>query len=111
VYVHNIHKNKHGSDTGTYDTEGRFIPQKFEDIFSKYSDGRDYITIWDMLKLMKGQRCIADPIGWGGAFFECEQCYRLLGVLCPNNLFRARYLHPVLASRRENIERGHPRDL
>ncbi|WZH42154.1 Caleosin related protein-domain-containing protein [Fusarium acuminatum] len=72
IYIDNIHKDKHGSDTGTYDTEGRFIPQKFEDMFSKYADGRDYMTLWDLSRLMKGQRLIADPIGWGGAFFECE---------------------------------------
>ncbi|KAF5259619.1 hypothetical protein FOXYS1_9768 [Fusarium oxysporum] len=47
IYIDNIHKDKHGSDTGTYDTEGRFIPQKFEDIFFKYAEGRDYLTIWD----------------------------------------------------------------
>jgi peroxygenase len=73
VFLKNIHKDKHGSDTGTYDTEGRFIPQRFEDIFSKYADGRDYLTIWDLSNVLKGQRCIADPIGWGGAFFECER--------------------------------------
>jgi peroxygenase len=68
----NVHQDKHGSDTGTYDHEGRFVPQKFEDIFAKYAEGRDYLTIWDVWNVLKGQRCIADPIGWGGAFFECE---------------------------------------
>jgi peroxygenase len=74
IYLSNVHKDKHGSDTGTYDHEGRFVPQKFEDIFAKYAQGRDYLTIWDVWNVLKGQRCIADPVGWGGAFFECEYC-------------------------------------
>ena len=28
IWMGRIHKGKHGGDTGTYDTEGRFIPQK-----------------------------------------------------------------------------------
>jgi peroxygenase len=72
IFLKNVHRDKHGSDTGTYDHEGRFVPQRFEDIFAKYAEGRDYLTIWDVSNVLKGQRCIADPIGWGGAFFECE---------------------------------------
>lgn len=72
VYLANVHKDKHGSDTGSYDTEGRFMPQRFEDMFAKYGEGRDYLAIWDVLDLLKGQRCIMDPVGWFGAFFECE---------------------------------------
>ncbi|KAF2204461.1 Caleosin-domain-containing protein [Delitschia confertaspora ATCC 74209] len=78
IWIKNIHKDKHGSDSGTYDGEGRFIPQKFEDIFSKYAEGRDYLTIWDVTNLWKGQRCLADPIGWGGAIFEWLATYILL---------------------------------
>ncbi|KAL1606258.1 hypothetical protein SLS60_003660 [Paraconiothyrium brasiliense] len=78
VYIVNIHKDKHGSDSGTYDHEGRFVPQKFMDIFEKYADGRDYVTLWDVSNMMKGQRCIADPIGWGGAFFEWLATYLML---------------------------------
>ncbi|EXJ71566.1 uncharacterized protein A1O5_05374 [Cladophialophora psammophila CBS 110553] len=70
IYVINLHKDKHGSDTGTYDTEGRFVPQKFEDMFAKYADGKDSLSIWEVWKLLEGQRLIADPIGWFGAFFE-----------------------------------------
>ncbi|OTA62611.1 Caleosin-domain-containing protein [Hypoxylon sp. EC38] len=54
IYTVNVHKDKHGSDTGTYDTEGRFSPQHFEDIFAKYAERRDYLTIWDVWGLLKG---------------------------------------------------------
>jgi peroxygenase len=76
VYIPYVHKDKHGSDSGTYDNEGRYLPQKFEDIFAKYAGtdgkGKDAITFWEILNMMKGQRVIMDPIGWFGAFFECE---------------------------------------
>lgn len=83
IFLKNVHRDKHGSDTGTYDHEGRFVPQRFEDIFAKYAEGRDYLTIWDVGNVLKGQRCIADPIGWGGAFFECtlRSCRRLQVIL------------------------------
>ncbi|KLU91837.1 hypothetical protein MAPG_10786 [Magnaporthiopsis poae ATCC 64411] len=78
VYVERIHKDKHGSDTGTYDTEGRFVPQKFEDIFAKYAADKDSLTWDDVKSLLHGQRLIADPIGWFGAFFEWLATYILL---------------------------------
>jgi len=78
VYVPRIHADKHGSDSGTYDNEGRFIPQKFEDIFAKYARGREFITKKETIKYLSGQRCIADPIGWGGAIFEWLATWILL---------------------------------
>ncbi|KAI1392499.1 Caleosin-domain-containing protein [Hypoxylon trugodes] len=57
---------------------GRFSPQHFEDMFAKYGEGRDYLTIWDVFDLLKGQRVIADPIGWFGAFFEWLATYLML---------------------------------
>tara|TARA_R110002060_G_scaffold37691_4_gene48847 strand:+ start:990 stop:1559 length:570 start_codon:yes stop_codon:yes gene_type:complete len=73
IYIARIHKDKHGSDSGTYDTEGRFVPQKFEDIFAKYAGGdKKGITMGEVWTYMKGQRLYGDPIGWGAAGFECE---------------------------------------
>lgn len=72
IYTERIHKDKHGSDSGSYDTEGRFVPQKFEDIFAKYSDDKQSLTFGEMLNYLKGQRLVLDPFGWGGAIFECE---------------------------------------
>lgn len=73
IHVRNIHKDRHGSDSDTYDTEGRFAPQKFEDMFAKYSAWKDSLPLWDLWDLHKGQRLIADPIGRAGNVFECER--------------------------------------
>jgi hypothetical protein len=78
IHVDRIHRAKHGSDSGTYDAQGRFVPQHFEDIFAKYSNGKDYITMRDVRSMWTGQRCIADPIGWGAVFFEWIATYLLL---------------------------------
>ncbi|KAH6607549.1 hypothetical protein Trco_003862 [Trichoderma cornu-damae] len=78
IYLENIHRDKHGSDSGTYDNEGRFVPQKFEDMFSKYASDKDYLTVRDMWDMLRGQRLLADPFGWGGAMFEWLATYVLL---------------------------------
>ncbi|CAJ2504403.1 Uu.00g117970.m01.CDS01 [Anthostomella pinea] len=78
IYLARIHKDKHGSDTNTYDHQGRFVSQHFEDVFSKYADGRDFLTLTDLKNVVTGQRCIADPIGWGGALFEWTATYLML---------------------------------
>jgi peroxygenase len=36
VYVERIHRAKHGSDTGTYDIDGKFHGQSFLEMFSRY---------------------------------------------------------------------------
>lgn len=74
----NIDRTKHGSDSDTYDSQGRFRPQQFEDIFSKYANGADHLTIWTLLEQIKGQRNVSDPIGWGGAMFEWMATYIML---------------------------------
>ncbi|KAL4793904.1 Caleosin related protein-domain-containing protein [Aspergillus venezuelensis] len=79
IYVDSIYKAKHGSDSGTFDPEGRFIPQAFENMFSKFD--KDYdgaLTLGELFDMMHGNRCAADPFGWGAAFFEWGSTWLLI---------------------------------
>ncbi|CAD6498819.1 BgTH12-04477 [Blumeria graminis f. sp. triticale] len=79
IYVKRIHRDKHGSDSGSYDAEGRFEPQKFEDIFAKYATGdKQGITFGQIIQYIRGQRVVADPFGWFAAVFEWTATYILL---------------------------------
>ncbi|KAL8283238.1 hypothetical protein RQP46_006016 [Phenoliferia psychrophenolica] len=79
ITVPQIHRAKHGSDTGTYDSEGRFIPAKFEAIFAKYDKaGKGGLTWTEGLYMIRGNRNIMDPIGWLAAFFEWLATYLLI---------------------------------
>lgn len=107
IWLDNIHKAKHGSDTDTYDSEGRFTPQHFEDFFEKYStippdalgkkgelgsaggDGgpdqaptgdptKKGLTYRDVLRGWNAQRRVLDPIGWSAEFLEWSATYLLL---------------------------------
>ncbi|KAK1144499.1 hypothetical protein N8T08_005372 [Aspergillus melleus] len=64
VYVSSVHKAKHGSDSNTYDPEGRFNAQHFEENFSKFdSDNDGALTLRDLFSLTHGNRCAADTFG------------------------------------------------
>ncbi|GAB7346761.1 hypothetical protein MBLNU459_g1865t1 [Dothideomycetes sp. NU459] len=79
IYIANMHKNKHGSDSMSYDNEGRFRPQNFEDIFTKYDLGnKGGLDITDLARFHKGQRLAMDLWGWSASFFEWTAVYLLL---------------------------------
>ncbi|KAL4936799.1 hypothetical protein BDV06DRAFT_227559 [Aspergillus oleicola] len=79
VYVDSIYKAKHGSDSGTFDPEGRFVPQAFENMFSKYDkDHTGALTLNELFDMMHGNRCAIDPFGWGAAFFEWGTTWLLI---------------------------------
>ncbi|KAL2002514.1 hypothetical protein VTN02DRAFT_6649 [Thermoascus thermophilus] len=79
VYVGGMHKAKHGSDSNVFDTEGRFVPQMFENLFAQYDrDGDGTLTLRETFDLIRGRRCAVDPFGWGAAFFEWGTTWLLI---------------------------------
>lgn len=73
IYLDKIHKDKHGSDSMTYDNEGRFKPQNFEDIFSKYDRGeKGGLSLGDLWYFHMGQRMVFDFFGWSATLLECK---------------------------------------
>lgn len=58
---------------------GRFIPQKFEEVFSKWDkDNDDRLNFWDMWKMTEDLRVGFDFFGWFAAKFE----WLTLWLLC-----------------------------
>lgn len=79
IKIKNIHRGKHGSDTETYDTAGRFVPQKFEEIFTKFdTTNKKGLTYSELLNMIKANRNAMDFVGWSAAMFESTFAWLLL---------------------------------
>ncbi|KAG0559027.1 hypothetical protein KC19_10G072700 [Ceratodon purpureus] len=79
IYIKNIHKDKHGSDTESYDTEGRFVPEKFEELFSKFAkEEKTRLTFWELLEMTNSQMNAYDLFGWAAEKFEWLITYLLI---------------------------------
>jgi len=65
VYLHRIHRAKHGSDTETFDEDGKFTAAKFERTFEKYdASGKDGLYFGELVNMWVGNRNVLDPVGW-----------------------------------------------
>lgn len=79
IYVDSIHKAKHGSDTGIYDSGGNLREPLFDEMFDKFDEsGEGSLGVGDLFALLKKDRVAADPAGWSFAFMEWGTTWLLL---------------------------------
>ncbi|GAQ89646.1 Caleosin [Klebsormidium nitens] len=85
IYTQRIHRAKHGSDSEVYDTEGRFVPQKFEEIFTKFDrDGKGALT-WDELQgMVAHNRNLYDFFGRTASTLEWAVTWLLAKEVAPD---------------------------
>ena len=79
IYIGNIHKAKHGSDTGIYDIDGHFQADRFDDMFERWDAERcGGLSAEQMFAMWKKNRLAADVAGWCFAFMEIWTTWLLL---------------------------------
>ncbi|XP_021909982.1 probable peroxygenase 4 isoform X3 [Carica papaya] len=78
IEVKNVHMGKHGSDSGIYDSEGRFVPEKFEEIFTKHArTHHGALTSDELMTMLRANRESNDFKGWVASFAEWKMLYYL----------------------------------
>ncbi|XP_038997138.1 probable peroxygenase 4 [Hibiscus syriacus] len=78
IEVKNIQFAKHGSDSGAYDSEGRFVPSKFERIFTQFARTHpDALTSDELSAMLKANREPQDYRGWVASLTEWKTLYML----------------------------------
>ncbi|XVE74654.1 hypothetical protein DITRI_Ditri12bG0034600 [Diplodiscus trichospermus] len=78
IEVKNIHMAKHGSDSGVYDSEGRFVPSKFEEIFSRFArSNTNALTSDELMAMLQANREPQDYRGWIASWTEWMTLYNL----------------------------------
>ncbi|RAL47819.1 unnamed protein product [Cuscuta campestris] len=76
IEVENIKLAKHTSDSGIYDSEGRFVLSKFEEIFKKHArSSANGLTSKELDEFLKANRQPKDYKGWIAALAEWKVLY------------------------------------
>jgi len=78
VFIKNIRRCKHGSDSEMYDYTGLFVQEKMEKIFKDFSSDGNSFTFDEMWHMTNTIRNANDFYGWFAAKFEWVFFY----VLC-----------------------------
>lgn len=80
IYVANIHRCKHGSDSESYDRRGHFRQSHFETILDDYSTrhGKDALSFSDAMAMIRERRDLMDLFGCFAFMFEWGSTYMLL---------------------------------
>uniref|UniRef100_A0A453RA19 Uncharacterized protein n=1 Tax=Aegilops tauschii subsp. strangulata TaxID=200361 RepID=A0A453RA19_AEGTS len=78
IHINLIHRAMHGSDTGALDAKGRFVPQKFEEIFIKHAKVRpDALTSSEVEEMILANRDPLDRRSWLAPVKEWGLTYKL----------------------------------
>ena len=73
VWIHNIHNNKHGSSTLTFDNWGRFRPQFFDEFFERNDiDQKGGVTFQEGFAGLRRLKNGWDIFGQISVLFECK---------------------------------------
>lgn len=79
IYLDRANRTRHGSGSEVFDTEGRFVPQKFEEIFSKYDrDNKGGLSWRNIQEMVYNNLNAYDVFGWGAERLEWYATYLLL---------------------------------
>ncbi|KAF3331545.1 putative peroxygenase 4 [Carex littledalei] len=78
IYIENISKGKHGSDTDAYDSDGKFVPEKFEEIFTTYAKTNpNALSSQELENMLQGNQEPGDVKGRVGSRAEWMLLYNL----------------------------------
>jgi len=105
IFIKNIKRCKHGSDTDMYNYKGLFVENKLETIFKDFANGKDYLTFREMWNMTQSLRNAFDFYGWISSKFE----WTFLYVLCQQDgkLYRKDVLGLIDGSLFYEMEKRH----